>query len=53
MIYEWDDYKDVSHFIKKWNELAVEAGFDGIYFLAHLKDRITTEKRYFPSVLME
>lgn len=44
MIYEWDDYKDVSHFIKKWNELAVEAGFDGIYFLAHLKDRITTEK---------
>lgn len=41
MIYEWLDYPDVSNFISVWNKLAKKEGFDGIYFIAHVKWNIT------------
>lgn len=37
MIYEWRSVPQVERFIRIWNELAIKAGFDGIYFIAHLK----------------
>lgn len=43
MIYEWQDFSDVSNFIKLWNKLAIQEGFDGIYFIAHLKRDINSE----------
>ncbi len=35
MIYKEEDFIEVSDFIKYWNELAIENGLDGVYFVAH------------------
>lgn len=43
MIYDWD-IPEIDEFIKKWNELARKEGFDGIYFIAHLKSDISPER---------
>lgn len=33
MIYRFEDYPDVTHFIELWQELARKVGFPGIYFI--------------------
>lgn len=35
MIYKEEEFAEVSDFIRFWNELAVNNGLDGIYFIAH------------------
>lgn len=42
MIYRPDLLPD--DFVPFWNKLAIEAGFDGIYFIGRLKDPEISEK---------
>ena len=43
MIYKHFNFPDVKEFISLWNDLAIENGFDGIYFIGHTI-RIEIEK---------
>lgn len=50
MIYEWADYENVSEFISIWNQLAKKEGFDGIYFIAHVKSSLENTKQTFRKI---
>ncbi len=45
MIYRAFDYKDMPHFIEIWQKLAKDKGLNGIYFIAHLAEDVTEERR--------
>lgn len=49
-IFRTDNFKQVDSFMKYWNELAKENGFDGIYFVKTLDARTNKSKGNFDAV---